>query len=753
MSKYIASSAIRGAHELIHRVDKRLQEAIAQYGPEARVQFTNTAYYLPIILGMTGMEIKTLGDMVPALEYCRDLLQPVPSSGLWTPYLGTALDAGIATLMAEEILMGIGFVDGTQPEPFDWEGSYASPAAPGNDKCLNGPIDDIQLRAWGIQLVDGRMPGFAAVIGCAKSNEVAVQIVRELQRRNILVFLSGNVNGRSIVQQLMEEGVELGYDTYTVPFGTNTESTCYALGFATRSALTFGGLKGGQAKEILEYNEHRTFAFALGLGPIDDLKYATAAGAINYGFPAIADTRIPNIFPSGLTLYEAVVSMPFDEIEGRDDIERADRLVQKCIEVRGVKLKITEVPIPVPYGSAFEGERVRKEDMRVEFGGKYSRAFEYLHMLPMDEVEDHKIEVIGPGFENVPEQGAMDLGIIVEVAGRKMQEDFEPVLERQIHYFINGASGIQHIGQRDIAWIRISKTAAQKGFELKHFGEILYARMHHDFGAILDKVQVKIITDPEEHARWLERARAAYDIRNRRLGEMTDESVETFYSCTLCQSFAPNHVCIISPERLGLCGAYNWLDCKASYEINPTGPNQPVPKGSCSDPVKGYWDNINKFVQEKSHGTVEKVSLYSIMEDPMTSCGCFECIMMIIPEANGFMIVSREDPSMTPAGMTFSTLAGTAGGGLQTPGVMGHGKYFITSKKFIKADGGLKRIVWMSSFLKETMASELKEAAIREGDPDLIDKIADERVATTVEELLVYLEEKGHPALTMPPLF
>ena len=597
------------------------------------------------------------------------------------------------------------------------------------------------------------MPGFAAVLGCAKSNEVAVQIVRELQRRNILVFLSGNVNGRSVVQQLMEEGVELGYDTYTVPFGTNTESTSYALGFATRSALTFGGLKGGQAKDILEYNEHRTFAFALGLGPIDDLKYATAAGAINYGFPAIADTRIPNIFPSGLTLYEAVVSIPFDEIEGQDDIERADRLVQRCIEVRGVKIKITEVPVPVPYGSAFEGERVRRADMRIEFGGKESRAFEYLRMMPLDEVEDHKIELIGSGFEDVPEEGAMDLGIIVEVAGRKMQEDFEPVLERQIHYFVNAASGIQHIGQRDIAWIRVSKGAAEKGFNLKHFGEILYARMHADFGAILDKVQVKIITEPEEYAKWLEEAREAYDIRNRRLADMTDESVDTFYSCTLCQSFAPNHVCVVSPERLGLCGAYNWLDCKASYEINPTGPNQPISKGNCLDPVKGYWDNVNQYAQESSHGTVEQVSMYSIMENPMTSCGCFECIMVIIPEANGFMTVSREDPSMTPSGMTFSTLAGTAGGGLQTPGMMGHGKYFLTSKKFIRADGGLKRIVWMSSFLKESMAEELKEAAIREGDPDLIDKIADERVATTVEELLAYIEDKGHPALTMPPLF
>jgi hypothetical protein len=128
--------------------------------------------------------------------------------------------------------------------------------------------------------------------------------------------------------------------------------------------------------------------------------------------------------------------MPFDDIEGRGRPGKAPRSwCSKCIEVRGVKIKITEVPVPVPYGSAFEGERgAQSADMRVEFGGKYSRAFEYLRMVDMDEVEDGKIEVIGPGFEDVEEGGAMDLGILVEVAGRKMQEDFEPVLERQIHY-------------------------------------------------------------------------------------------------------------------------------------------------------------------------------------------------------------------------------------------------------------------------------------------------------------------------------
>jgi acetyl-CoA synthase len=710
---------------------------------------------------MTGLEIENLGQLEEVLKIARSLLHPTPSNRHWTPYLGETLDSGMATLFAAETIEALRFIYGTEPEPmpgFELAGGTiysgnGNGSGGGLEGHLNGPIDDIQLRSWGIQLVDGRMPGFAAIVGAAKSNEVAVKLVRELQRRNILTFLCGNVNGRSIIHQLQEEGVEMGYDTYIVPFGTDTISAIYALGFAARSALTFGGMKGGQARDILMYNKERVFAFVMALGEVDDLKYAAAAGAINFGFPVIADTVIPQILPTGITTYEHVISMPWNEISGEDDLERAERLVQKCIEVRGVKVKIADVPVPVPYGSAFEGEVVRRADMRVESGGKNSRAFEYLRMVDMDEVEDGKIEVIGPDFEELEVGGSLDMGIIIEVAGRKMQLDFEPVLERQVHYFVNGASGIQHIGQRDIAWIRISKTAAEKGFNLKHFGDILHARFHADFGSIVDKVQVKVITDPALYAEWLDKAREAYDYRNRRLADLTDDRVDEFYSCTLCQSFAPDHVCIVSPQRLGLCGAYNWLDCKASFEINPTGPNQPIPKGRAVDESKGYWEGTNSYAEQGSHGSVAEVSMYSIMENPMTACGCFECIVMVIPEANGVMVVSREDPSMTPAGMTFSTLAGIAGGGLQTPGVMGVGKYYLTSPKFISADGGFKRVVWMSRVLKETMADEFKTVAEREGDSDLIDKVADETVCTEVDDLLVHLETVGHPALTMDMMF
>jgi acetyl-CoA synthase len=247
-----------------------LQNALSEKGPETIIEFPNTAYYLPLIYGMTGIEVTKIEQLTEVLRIARKLLHPVPAESKWTPYLGETLDSGMAALLAAETIEAIRSVYQLQPELYPGfelgGGTEYSDRDFGMSGRLNGPIDDIQLRSWGIQLVDGRMPGFAAITGAAKSNEVAVKIIRELQQRNILTFLTGNVNGRSIIDQLVEEGVDLGYDTYTVPFGTDTISAIYALGFATRAALTFGGKKAGQARDILEYNRDRVFAFVLALG-------------------------------------------------------------------------------------------------------------------------------------------------------------------------------------------------------------------------------------------------------------------------------------------------------------------------------------------------------------------------------------------------------------------------------------------------------------------------------------------------------
>ena len=725
MSKIIITGAIKGAYKIVERAEKSLKDSLKKHGPDQKLEFPNTGYFLPVIYSMTGIKVEKLSDAEKVMEEVKKLLPPVPSKKVWLPYLGWGLDAGIATLWAEEIIEAIKYIDGPNPVDGIWLGA----------------ADDVILRERGIEFVDGTAPGFAACVGACKDNKTAVKIARELQEKSIYVFMSASTDGKSMAEQLAEEGVELGWNTRLVPFGKDITSTVYAAGFAARAALSFGGVQGGEYRRMLYYNKDRIFAFVLALGEVDDEKYANAAGAINFGFPTIANTDIPEVLPRGVCTYEHVVSNISD-----------DEIVTKAIEVRGLKITIDKVDVPVAFGAAFEGERVRKENMYAEFGGNKSEAVEFLHMADASEVEDGKVEVFGPEIDDIKEGSAIPLGIEAIVTGRKMQSDFEPVMERQIHYFTNYASGIFHMGQRDIVWMRFSKDAVRNGFKIKHLGTVLHAKMHTDFGNIMDKIQIKIYTNLEDVAELKKRAKEAFKIRDERLSTLTDESVDTYYSCTLCQSFAPNHVCAVSPERPGLCGAYNWLDCKAAYEINPTGPNQPIKKGETLDEKLGVWKGVNDFVYKSSNQTLESFSAYSMMVNPMTSCGCFEVIITILPSTNGIMAVNREHVVETPCGMKFSTIAGMVGGGIQTPGFIGISKFFIASKKFIKADGGLKRLVWMPKELKEEIRDHLEERAKEIGIPDFIDKIATDEDAQTEEQVLEWIQKVKHPVLEMEPM-
>jgi acetyl-CoA synthase len=734
MSKIIAAAAIRGGHKILEQAEIKYQEALKKWGPDQEVGFPNTGYYLPVIYGILGIPVKKLGDMKPILERCRSLIPPLVKEKAWLPYLAPALDAGMATFFAEEVIEAIRYLEDPN--------FYVQGEDPTSDRLWLGAADDVILRKRGIEFVDGTAPGFAAILGAAPTKEIAAKIAQELQEKNLYVFMAAENGGKRFSEQLVEAGVQVGWPTRLVPFGPDYTATVFAMGFATRAAMSFGGIAPGDYRKILIYNKDRVFAFALPLGFVSDEWYANAAGAINWGFPVIADTPIPQVLPTGICTYEHVVSnIPHDQI------------VQKAVEVRGLKVTVAKVPIPVAYGPAFEGERVRGEDIYLECGGGRTIAVELVTTKDMGEVEDGKIEVIGPDIKDVKAPAKLPLAILAEVAGRQMQEDFEPILERQIHHLINYAQGLMHIGQRDIAWVRIGKAAVDKGFTLRHLGDILHAKFHQDFGTIFDKVQVKIFTEEEKVKSILEKARGAYRRRDARIEGMTDETEETFYSCTLCQSFAPTHVCIITPERTGLCGAYNWLDGKASFEINPTGPNQPVPKIEVIDPMLGQWKGVNDFVFKASRQKLEKYNAYSIMTDPMTSCGCFECIAAVLPMCNGIMTVNRDFPGMTPCGMKFTTLAGSVGGGSVTPGFVGHSKHYICSKKFIMAEGGIKRLVWMPKMLKEEILDRLQKLSEEIGIPNFPEMIADETIGTTEEEILPFLTEKNHPALTMPSLF
>jgi len=733
MSKIIASAAIRGAYKIIDQAEQKWQQAMDKWGVNEPVGFPNTAYYLPVIYGILGMKVEKLGDIEPVLKKCKLMLPPPVREEHPLPYLAPALDAGMATFFAEEIIEAIRYLE--EPD------FYTKQENPTDSNIWLGAADDLILRKRGIEFVDGTAPGFAAVLGAAPTNEIAVKIAEELQKKNLYIFMCAEHNGKRFSEQLVEAGVQIGWPTRLVSFGPDVSAAVFAAGFATRAALTFGGVEPGDFRKVLIYNKDRIFAFALPLGHVTDEWYANAVACVNWGFPTIADTPIPEILPTGICTYEHVVSnIPHDEI------------VAKAIEVRGLKVTVTEVPIPVAFGPAFEGERVRGEDIYLECGGGRTHMVEWVTSKRMEEVEDGKIEVIGPDVTEIEAGSRLPMAIVVEVAGREMQEDYEPILERQIHHLINYAQGVMHIGQRDIAWLRVSKQAVEKGFKLIDIGKLLHAKLHQDFGRIFDKLQVTLYTEEDKVTEMIEKARAVYTTRDTRIEGMTDETIDIYYSCTLCQSFAPSHVCVISPERTGLCGSYNWMDCKAAYEINPTGPNQPVEKGETIDAKLGQWKGVNEFILKASRGKIDHYNFYSIVNDPMTTCGCCEAIAAVLPLCNGVMTVNRDYTGETPCGMKFTTLAGTIGGGLSSPGFVGHGKYNITQRKFLVGDGGLLRMVWMPKMLKEEIGDRLKARAEEMGVPNLLDMIADETIGVTEEEILPFLQEKGHPAVSMEPI-
>ena len=684
--------------------------AIAQYGADQAVAFPNTAYSLPCYYAVTGTKVTNLGELKEALGVVKTLMTREKR-------LNDAFMSGVATALCAEFIEVLKYINGAEP--------YSEP-------CY-GHLADAIIRELGVPLVTGDIPGVAVILGSAPSKEEAVELVKSYQAQGILVTLVGGV-----IDQCVEAGLKMGNAVRIVPLGKDVTAVIHVVSVALRAALIFGNVTPGDAGSLMKYTFERVPAFVNAFKPLDDVIVACGAGAIALGFPVITN-ETENIFrvPKSLIVQEDVSKFNATSLEARD-----------------IKIKITKIDIPVSFASAFEGEIIRRGDMQVEFDGSRKDCFELVCTKEASEIEDHKFTLVGPDFDQMEVGSKQQIAYIVDVAGKNMQSDFEPVFERKFHSYINCIEGVMHTGQRDMIRVRISKNTFDAGFRAKDFAEVLYANIKNEFDAVVDKCAITIVTDADECTKLRhELAVPAYDRRDERLTSLTDESVPVYYSCIMCQAFSPSHVCVVTPERLGLCGAVSWLDAKATHQLDPQGPCQVITKVRVIDENLGRYEDVDEAVAKLSQGALEHVTLYSIMEDPMTSCGCFECICGIEPFSNGVIIANREYAGMTPLGMTFPDLASMTGGGVQTPGFMGHGKHFISSKKFMKAEGGIERIVWMPKDLKEQVAERLNETAKElYGIDNFCDMVGDETIATDPETLLAFLTEKGHPALGMDPM-
>ncbi len=710
MCKLLIDRIFNGNDAVYGLTCQAVEEAIAQHGADKAVEFPHTAYCLPCYYAVTGVKVKTLGEMKEALGVIKSLMTREHQ-------LDDALMSGVATALCAEFIEVLKYLDGAEP--------YSEP--------YYGHLPDSIIRELGVPLVTGDIPGVAVIIGSAPTAQEGVDLVKSYQAQGILVTLVGG-----IIDQAQELGLKMGYNVRIVPLGKDITSVIHVVSVALRAALIFGNVTPGDAAALIKYTSERVPAFVNAFKPIDDVILAAGAGAIKLGFPVISneDENITEI-PGALIACPNVAD--FNKVS---------------LEARNIKIKITNIDIPVAFASAFEGEIIRRKDMQVEFDGSRVDCAELVQTRSMDEVEDHKITVVGPDVDEMELGSKNPIAYVVEVAGKRMQPDFEPVIERKFHNYINCIEGVYHTGQRDMQRIRIGKEAYNAGFRIRHIGEVLYTQVKNEFEAVVDKCQVTVYTDPAECTRIRhEVAIPVFDKRDARLENLTDETVDVYYSCILCQAFSPSHVCVVTPERLGLCGAVSWLDAKATNELDPNGPCQIITKERPIDENLGSYEDVDEAVQKFSQGALEHVTLYSIMQDPMTSCGCFECICGIEPFSNGVVIANREYAGMTPLGMTFSEMASMTGGGVQTPGFMGHGKHFISSKKFMKAEGGIERIVWMPKELKETVAERLNKTAKElYGIDNFTDMIGDETNTTDPEELVAFLTEHNHPALSMDPM-
>ncbi len=700
-----------GSNAVFGLTEKAVNDAIAKHGEDQKVAMPDTAYFLPAIYAATGVKVARLGDLPACVGVMKSLITNKEE-------LGDALNAGLATAVGAEIIEALKYMESENPYEAD---------------SGIGFVPDPVIRSLGVPLVTGDIPGVAVVLGKADNGEDVVNIVKDYQSKGIMTFLIGDV-----IEQCIDGGVKVGLDFRVVPLGHDVTSVIHVVTVAIRAALIFGNVTPGDLPGLLAYTKERVPAFVNTFGALDEVAVSAGAGAIALGFPVVADIDLgENQVPGAL-----------------ESVTDHAMTVKKSLELRNIKIKVKELNIPVAFASAFEGEIIRKSDMEVEFSSHKQPTCELVQTKAEDEIEDHKITIIGKDLDGLEAGQTYALATMVEVFGEKMQPDFESVIERKIHAWFNYMEGVMHTGQRNQLRVRISKEAFESGLRLTHFAEVLYTMIMDEFDIVVDKCQVTIVTDTAKVQDVLDHvAMPAYGARDERLKSLTDESVDVFYTCTLCQSFAPSHCCVVTPERLGLCGAVSWLDAKATKELTPTGPCQPISKEGCEDEVKGVYPDANRMVEEATHGALSRVTLYSIMEDPMTSCGCFECICGIEPFSNGVIIANREYAGITPLGMTFGELASMTGGGVQTPGFMGHGRHFIASKKFMSAEGGFERIVWMPKELKDDVAERLNQSAKEKyGIDNFSDMIADETIATDEETLMAFLNEKNHPVLKLEPI-
>jgi len=696
----LAQLISNGAESAYLTASEYLEEAIEKYGKGEAAGFFESAYPLPVFSAVAGQCEPTLQGLKDSLEAGRNLITHEDS-------LGSALNAGLAWAISAEILEALRYYEANGPYE-------EAPAL--------GFVPDSAIRTLGLPLAKRDISGIAILYGAAPTPAEAAEIVHSYLSKGVLSFLCG-----PIISQLEEAGTKMSWARRAVPLGADIATFTHAISAVVRMALLFGNVAAGDMLGLLAYTKERVPAFVNILGDLGADSLSAAAGAIALGFPTITNADLGEMQVP--TILESVPSSRL--------------IVDRSLSLRKIEPAESPIELPVAYSASFEGDAVRSLDMHAEAYYERDSAFELAIVRDAADITDGSVEVLG---EEIGEYGpiSFDFGLLIEVAGRNMRREYEPVIEKKAHTVLNSMEGVTHAGYRSTLRLRISEEAYRKGLRLSHIGRAVYEAIKQSYSAVAEKCQVTIITDTVKAREILTKvAIPFYESRDERLAALKDERAESFFACRLCESVAVGHCCILSPERPGECGAVNWLEAKLVWEQGNDGRFTQVSKGKAENELFGSYESVDKAFG--SH-----VCLYSIMESPVPSSGLAECISEMDMKVGGAIIANREYEGLTPTGKDYAEMALEMGTESQSPGYLGHSRDFITSKKYLLAEGGIARIVWMPTELKEGLREKLDKAAKEMyGFEAFTDMIADESVATNEAELRTFLRNAGHPALNM----
>jgi len=283
--------------------------------------------------------------------------------------------------------------------------------------------------------------------------------------------------------------------------------------------------------------------------------------------------------------------------------------------------------LPIEVSPRWASERVRKSDNWVELGGpKHDyKSFVMVEVVSMDEINPGRVEVVGPDLDEIEVGSSFPVGYYIKLAGKELTAEHEGFFERWAIDNHTRVEGVMYLNVRDTVWMRLHKRLKGRIDSFRYLPQAVMGIFMAQV-PMVEAIESKIIIATEEiggkelmHEIVEKECRPIWEARDAKVMELSDEDVDTFFGCTLCQSFAPNHCCVISPERTPFCGVINWDNIKVGIEIDPTGYSFELDKGEPVDTTLGVYKGVGDVIYKRSNHTLKRINMYSAIKYPMTT--------------------------------------------------------------------------------------------------------------------------------------